>query len=85
MSHFFHIGAVKEITASELKDSDVVIFNGEPRSILFFRKEDNRIKLNFDFPPQGTENHWDMCLTNKAKVYILGAKRVTGMKDTKGD
>lgn len=83
LSYHHYIGAVKEIAASELTDSDVVIFKGVPKSIFMKHEARGRIKVRFDLPKQG-KDVWDLSLTNESKVYILGSRRITGMKDTEG-
>lgn len=80
MSHCFHIGAVKEVTADEITERDIVIFKGEPRNISTLKKTANRIYLRFDYL---ASSGWDLTLTKTAKVAILGAKRVTGLKERK--
>lgn len=80
MSHIFHIGAVRETVADALTESDIIIVGNEPKNIATMKKTANRIYMRFEY--LRSSNKWDLSLTKDQKVYILGARRVTGLKGT---
>lgn len=82
MTNHYFIGVVVETTASELKDSDVLVYKNDLKNIAYLKREGNRTKIGFDYL---RPDNWELSLTNRSKVYILGTKRVTGMKEKEGE
>ena len=79
--HNFHIGLVVEAVASDLTDKDIVIHKNEPRNISRLEQTNNRIRIWFDYLRR--DGNPDLSLTKSSLVYILGVKRVTGLKEGK--
>lgn len=77
-NNHYYIGIVLEARGEDLTDKDIVLFNGEYRSISAIEREGRKIRLSFNFLRK--KDSWDMELTNKDSVYKLGVNRVTGLK-----
>lgn len=74
----FHIGLVKEALASDLTERDIVIHKNEPRNISRLEQTNSRVRIWFDYLRQ--DGQADLSLTKASSVYILGARRVTGLR-----
>lgn len=76
-----YIGTVKQVTADDINENSVVLYDGKFQSVSVLEKVKGRVRISFDY--LRASEKWDLDLTNSAKTYILGTIRVTGLKEGK--